>query len=92
MHVGITAFRSNMSRLLNEIKSGGEIILTHRNRPVARITGINVKSIIEQLEREGLVKPPRSKTRTKATGRKRVPIKGSLSDIIIQHRNGGGPV
>lgn len=89
MHVGITAFRSDMRRWLNEIKSGGEIILTDRDKPVARITGINVKSIIEQMEREGLVTPPRSKTRTKATGRKRVPIKGSLSDIIIQHRNGG---
>lgn len=89
MHVGITAFRSNMSHLLNEIKSGGEIILTHRNRPVARITGISVAQRIEQLEREGLVTPPRSKTRIIATGRKRVPIKGSLSDIIIQHRSGG---
>lgn len=87
MQLGITAFRSEMSRWLNEIKSGGEIILTDRNRPVARITGIHVLPIMEQMEREGLISGPRNKNRVKATGRKRAPVQGSVSEIITQHRN-----
>lgn len=87
MQLGITAFRSDMRRWLNEVEAGGEIILTDRNRPVARITGIKVLPIMEQMKREGLIRGPRNKNRVKAMGRKRAPVQGSVSEIITQHRN-----
>lgn len=87
MEVGITEFRSNLRRWIDEVKSGEEIVLTERRTPIARITGINAMPVIEQLEREGLIRGPRNKHRTKASGRKRVPVKGSVSEIIVQQRS-----
>ena len=86
MEVGITEFRTNLRRWIDEVKSGEEIVLTERRTPIARITGINAIPMIEQLERDGLIRGPRNKKRTKASGRKRVPVKGSVSEIIIQQR------
>lgn len=87
IEVGVTEFRSDLRRWIDEVKSGEEIILTERRTPIARVTGIDAKPIIEQLERDGLIRGPRNKQRTKASGRKRVSVKGSVSEIIVQQRN-----
>ncbi len=86
MQLEITEFRSNIRRWLSEIESGGEIILTDRNRPVARVTGIKVSPITEQTEREVLIRGPRNPNRVQATGRKRAPVRGSVSEIITRLR------
>lgn len=87
IEVGVTEFRSDLRRWIDQVKSGEEIVLTERRTPIARITGINALPVIEQLERDGLIRGPRNKSRTKASGRKRVPVKGSVSEIIMQQRN-----
>lgn len=93
MQLEITAFRLDMRRWLKEIESGGEIILTDRNRPVARITGIGeVCPIMEQMKREGLIRGPRNPNRVQATGRKRAPVQGSVSDIITELRGYDAPL
>lgn len=91
MQLEITEFRSNMRRWLSEIESGGEIILTDRNRPMARITGIKVSPIMEQMKRAGLIRGPRNPNRVQATGRKRVPVRGSVSEIITELRGCDAP-
>lgn len=87
IEVGVTEFRADLRRWIDRVKSGEEIVLTERRTPIARITGINALPVIEQLERDGLIRGPRNKSRTKASGRKRVPVKGSVSEIITQQRN-----
>ena len=87
IEVGVSEFRSDLKRWIDQVKSGEEIVLTERRTPIARITGINALPVIEQLERDGLIRGPRNKSRTKASGRKRVPVKGSVSEIITQQRN-----
>lgn len=87
IEVGVSEFRSDLKRWIDQVKSGEEIVLTERRTPIARITGINALPVIRQLERDGLIREPRNKSRTKASGRKRVPVKGSVSEIITQQRN-----
>lgn len=87
IEVGVTEFRADLRRWIDRVKSGEEIVLTERRTPIARITSINALPVIEQLERDGLIRGPRNKSRTKASGRKRVQVKGSVSEIITQQRN-----
>ena len=87
MEVGITEFRTNLRHWLVAVKAGNEVVITERNVPVARLSGVNGLSAWEQMIRAGLITPAPNKKRTKASGRKRVPVKGSVSEIISEHRD-----
>ena len=87
MEVGITEFRSNLRHWLVAVKAGDEVVLTERNVPVARLSGVNGLSAWEQIIRSGLITPAPNKKRTKASDLEKVPAKGSVSEIISEHRD-----
>jgi prevent-host-death family protein len=54
--------KENLSRLVNEVKKGTEIILTERGKPVARLVPINDESLslasrLAKLEHAGMIEP-----------------------------------
>jgi len=62
LSVGMREAKENLSRLVNEVKKGTEIILTERGKPVARLAPIDNESLslaarLIKLERAGLLEP-----------------------------------
>lgn len=58
---GVADLKANLSRYLDRIRRGGEVIVTDRGEPVARLVPLEGKvgrgSRIERLVREGLLIP-----------------------------------
>jgi prevent-host-death family protein len=85
VEVGIRDLKNNLSRYLEQVASGVEIVVTDRGRPVARLSGIDdaAQDDLTALIDAGIVKPPLSKVR-----RRPVPLKasGSVSDLVAEQR------
>jgi prevent-host-death family protein len=60
--VGLREAKANLSRLVNEVKKGTEIILTERGKPVARLAPVADESLslearLTKLEYAGWLEP-----------------------------------
>lgn len=77
--------KNNLSRYLDEVESGVEVVVTDRGRPIARLSGIDASGgdKLAALVEAGLVRPPTSKVR-----RRPVPLKsdGSVSELVAEQR------
>ena len=62
MDVGIRELRAGLSRYVEQVKQGEEIVVTEHGRPVARLVPMNGERKIDRLIREGVVIPARSRT------------------------------
>jgi prevent-host-death family protein len=68
MEVGIRELRLNLSRYVARAKTGTEVVVTERGRPVARLVkigGDEDDAVYDRLVREGVITPalrPKSKT------------------------------
>jgi len=66
--VGIREAKIHLSKLLNLVKQGREVIVTDRGRPVGKITPIGMESLplparIKRLEAQGVVEPLSTRAR-----------------------------
>lgn len=84
MDVGIRELRAGLSRYVERVKAGEEIVVTEHGRPVARLLPMNGERKIDRLIREGVVTPARS--RTTWLPEKLIPVQGSVSEIVIEQR------
>lgn len=61
--VSISELKTHLSRYLDRIKAGEEVVVTDRGRPVARLTPVEgsegLEGRMQQLVREGRLRPPR---------------------------------
>lgn len=60
--IGIREAKAQLSKLLRDVRRGGEWIITERGRPIAKLTPAgpeteSVKEWIDRLEREGRLEP-----------------------------------
>lgn len=83
VEVGVRELRNNLSRYLDRVRKGEEVVVTDRGRAVARVLPVGAERVLDRLIAEGVVTP--------ATHRKRhagPPIKttGSVSDLIADQR------
>ena len=83
IQVGVRELRNNLSRYLDRVRKGEEVVVTDRGRAVARVLPIGAERVLDRLIAEGVVTP--------ATQRKRhagLPIKttGTASDLIADQR------
>ena len=86
VQVGVRDLRNNLSRWLEAVGSGHEIVVTDRGRAVARLIGVNGESSYERLVAEGLIQPPRA-VRTASGPRRRVaPSGGGVTDYVKEQR------
>jgi prevent-host-death family protein len=63
IHVGIKEVKNNLSRLLERVKNGEEIVITDRRRPVARIVNeqqgaVSIRESLGPLVQKGLIVLP----------------------------------
>jgi prevent-host-death family protein len=82
--VGIRDFRANLSRWLQAVRDGDEVVVTDHGVPVARLLGAGATSTLEQLIAEGKVRRP---LRPRTPGRRPwITPKGSVSDLVAEQR------
>ncbi len=81
--VGIRELRDHLSRYLERVQAGDEVVVTDRGRAVARILPISGERTIDRLVREGKVTPAATRKRTLPR-----PLKtnGTVSDLVAEQR------
>ncbi len=86
MEVAVTELRAHLSEWLSLVRKGGEVVVTERGVPVARLSAVGSSSLLERLIEEGLVARPQSACRPKASGRSRPSSRRSVADIVSESR------
>ena len=84
MEVGIRELRAHLSRYLEHVRDGEEIVVTDRGTPIARISPANGRSRIDELIAAGVITPPVN--RGPRTVPKPIKIKGGISDLVDEQR------
>jgi prevent-host-death family protein len=90
VEVGVRELRANLSRWLNRVRKGQEVIVTDRGSPVARLAPLEEEDPLHRLVQLGLVRPPRKpKTpidRAKLSTLPKLEGRPNLSDYVIRQR------
>jgi prevent-host-death family protein len=85
VEVGIRELRANLSAFVDRVKSGEDVILTERGRPVARITQPGGPlSRLNELIAQGRVTPPKRPKRPINTKGLPRPVGGTVTDILFE--------
>lgn len=83
--VGVRDLKNNLSRYLDRVQHGEEIIVTAHGRPVARLSAVDhPNDRLAALIASGAVRPPRSRQRQRPA--RRIKPKGSVSDLVAEQR------
>lgn len=83
MEVGVRELRDNLSRYLDRVRSGEEMVVTDRGRAIARVLPMGTDRVLDQLIADGVVTPARKQSR-----RLPRPIRaaGTVSDLVVEQR------
>ena len=83
MEVGVRELRNHLSRYLDRVRDGEEVVVTDRGRAIARVLPVGAERTLDRLIAEGVVTPARQPKRR--VGR---PIRtaGSVSDLVADQR------
>ena len=83
--VGIRDLKNGLSKYIDRVEAGEEVIVTDRGRPVARLSPLDAPDDrLADLVAAGVVRPPASGTRHRA--RSRIKPKGNVSDLVAEQR------
>jgi prevent-host-death family protein len=83
MEVGIRELRNHLSRYLDRVRDGDEVVVTDRGRAIARVVPVSGERILDRLIAEGIVTPAR---RPKRPAAKPVKGEGTVSDLVGEQR------
>ena len=86
MDVAVTDLRAHLSEWLNRARAGGEVVITDRGMPVARLVGLAATTTLERLTAEGVIGQPASARRPTASGRSRPRPRRPLSEVVSDQR------
>ncbi len=85
IEAGVRDLKNNLSRHLDQVRAGVEVVVTDRGRPIARLNRIADEPTdkLAALIEAGLVRPPTSKVRQRP-----VPLhaSGSVSELVAEQR------
>lgn len=85
VEVGVRELKNNLSRYLDRVRLGEDVIVTERGRPVARLSALGQASDrLGELIAAGAVRPPQRATRTRPAHRIRP--KGAVTDLVAEQR------
>ena len=82
--VGIGELREHLSRFIDEVRAGHELIVTDRGRPVARIVASTGESWLDELVAAGIVSLPERELDPSSFGRVR--SKGDIMEFVFDQR------
>jgi prevent-host-death family protein len=83
--VGVRELHDQLSRYVQHVAEGGEVVVTMRGRRVARISPIAVDDPLADLRARGLVREP-ARPRRRAGDRKRLATAAPVSDLVAEQR------
>jgi len=81
--VGVRDLHDRLSEHLERVQEGGEIVVTRRGRPIARLSAIDADDPLDELVRQGLVTVPKA---LRGPARPRVEATGAVSDLVADQR------
>ena len=81
--VGIRELRDHLSKYLDEVQQGNDVVVTDRGRAIARILPMSGETTLDRLIREGRVTPARRRARSRPTP---IKTKGTVSDLVAEQR------
>ena len=95
MKAGVAELKAGLSRYLERVKAGYEVLVTDRGEPVAKLVPIAAEarrgSRRERLVREGLLLPGRGRVRVsllRAPGGRRARGRAVLDALLEERREG----
>ena len=80
--VGVRELHDRLSEYLERVEGGGEIVVTRRGRPVARLSGLGERPL-DALARRGLVRMPEGSHSPRFA---QVKGTGSVSGLVSEQR------
>lgn len=80
--VGVRQLHDRLSEYLERVEGGGEIVVTRRGRPVARLSGLGERPL-DALARRGLVRMPQGARSPRSA---QVKGTGPVSDLVSEQR------
>ena len=83
MEVGVRELRNNLSRYLDRVREGEEVVVTDRGRAIARVLPMTGERVLDRLIAEGKVRPA---LRPKRSAVRPIKAKGTVSDLVIEQR------
>jgi len=83
IEVGVRELRNNLSRYLDRVREGEEVVVTDRGSAVARVLPIGIERVLDRLIAEGVVTPAPQPKRPAGS-----PINGTgtVSDLVAGQR------
>jgi prevent-host-death family protein len=84
VRVGVRHLRDHLSRYLEQVAGGGEVVVTDRGRPIARIVPA-AETPLDRLAAAGLVRPP-LRPKPTASEISRVKPSGPVSSLVAEQR------
>lgn len=83
--VGVRDLKNNLSRYLDRVARGEEVVVTEHGRPVARLTKLEPSmDRLAALIASGAVQAPTSNARRRPA--RRIKSSGSVSDLVAEQR------
>jgi prevent-host-death family protein len=83
MEVGVRELRDHLSRYLDRVRDGEELVVTDRGRAIARVVPLGAERALDRLIAEGIVTPARQ---PKRRAPKPIKVTGTVSDLIGEQR------
>jgi len=84
MEAGVRELRDHLSRYLNAVRDGQEVIVTDHGKAVARLVPLDQPRTLDRLIAEGIVTPARTPKRPRAA--RGIAAKGTVSDLVADQR------
>jgi prevent-host-death family protein len=85
VEVGVRELRNHLSRYLERVRDGEEVVVTDHGRPVARLSPVDRSTDrLAALVASGAARPPRTKQRARPV--RRIQTEGPVSDLVADQR------
>ncbi|MEZ5377647.1 MAG: type II toxin-antitoxin system prevent-host-death family antitoxin [Acidimicrobiales bacterium] len=83
--VGIRELKNGLSKYIDRVRAGEEVIVTDRGRPVAKLSPLDASDgRLRELVASGVVRAPSSLSRHQPA--RRIKSKGTVSDLVAEQR------
>jgi prevent-host-death family protein len=82
VEVGVRELRDHLSRYLEGVRGGSEVVVTEHGRAIARIVPMKGERVLDRLIAEGLVTPAKQRR----TRRRPIKAAGIASDLVAKQR------
>lgn len=83
MEGGVRDLRDHLSRYLERVQAGDEVVVTDRGRAIARVLPMGGGRTIDQLIARGLITPAKQAKRNRPRSLKTA---GPVSDLVTEQR------